>query len=78
MRRERRLRSADDLVRIFNEMFPVGSVVLWRSVGKDLAGNEHHSYVVASPAFNSYGNAVVFFQGKSGFCSIEPQFVKYD
>jgi hypothetical protein len=68
-------KSNKQLIDAFNEMFPIGSKCLWRSVadGKE----KHKELTVRSKAFDSYGQAVVFFEEISGYCSIEPQFVDY-
>lgn len=63
------------LVKKFNSMFPVGAECYWRSIGKD--GVPFDRLTVRSIAYVSNGQPVVFFEGKSGYCSIEPRFVSY-
>lgn len=63
------------LVKQFNELFPVGSTVLWRSVADDAF--EHKPFKVEAPAFLSNGNPVAFLESKSSYVSISPAFVDY-
>lgn len=67
--------SPDKLVEIFNSLFPVGSTVRWRSIGKDSV--PFQNYTVRGKAINNHGSAVCWFHERSGMCSIEPQFVDY-
>lgn len=63
------------LVERFNKRFPIGAKVQWRSIGKDDVPFEE--VTVKSAAFDSHGQAVVFFEERSGYCSIDPRFVNY-
>lgn len=71
---------ADDvcerMVAEFNDRFPVGSVVLWRSAS--IPEEPFKPYKVRSAAYLNNGKTpVVFLEGKSGFVSIEPEFLNY-
>lgn len=62
------------IVKRFNENYPVGSKVGWRSVALD--SFPYNIYEVSSPAFITSSNyPVVFFKDKLGYCSIEPKFI---
>lgn len=63
------------LVERFNKLFPKGSKVEWRSINSD--GVPYKTVTVQCEAYDSYGNAVCFFNEVRSFCSIEPGFVKY-
>lgn len=65
----------DQLIETFNNTFPVGSPCPWRSVGQE--GVEHQQMIVRTKAFESNGQAVAYFEGKAGYCSIDPMFVDY-
>lgn len=67
--------STKRLIEMFNKRFPVGSRVRWRSVGNDSA--EYQLVIVRSPAYDMHGQPVVFFEERSGCCSIMEQFVDY-
>lgn len=64
-----------ELIDRFNEKFPVGSKVYWRNVGKD--SEPYEIVTVKSDAWDQHGMEVVFFEEKSGFCSIGPGHVDY-
>ena len=58
----------------FNKKNLIGSQVLWRS---NSLTDTYISYETTSVAFLSNCNEpVVFFKGKSGYCSIEKKFIK--
>ena len=59
------------IVNGFNDEFPVGSKVMWRPSVRA----ESIEVTVKSPAYNNYGMPVAFFHERSGFCSVEPQFI---
>lgn len=63
------------LINKFNRLYPVGSKVMWRSVNHD--GVEYQEVTVQTPAYDSYGQPVCFFNERPAFCSIEPGFVDY-
>lgn len=63
------------LVEYFNKNYPVGSVILWRSVSVETY--PYTEMKVKQPAFLSNNQAVVFLQERPGFVSIEPEFVNY-
>lgn len=63
------------LVNKFNSLFPVGTKVHWRSVGRD--GVPYQIVTVQHPAYVSHGQPVVFFEERRGYCSIEENFVNY-
>lgn len=65
----------EELVSIFNQLYPVGATVLWRGWGVE--GEPFLAYTVKSPAFVRHGQALVFFNEKSACCSIDPGFVHY-
>lgn len=64
----------DLIVTEFNKKHPVGSSVYWRAMAVE--SSSYRKMTVKSEAFNSHGTSVVFFEEKSGFCSIEPQFLE--
>jgi hypothetical protein len=64
-----------NLVEKFNEQFPVGSSVRWRSIASDKAA--YREYTVHAAARLQHGQPVTWFVEKSGMVSIEPQFVDY-
>jgi len=68
--------AAEKMVAKFNRLYPVGDGVYWRSYVSDAAPYKYMT--VKTPAFVANGQPVVFFQERSGYCSIEPEFVKYD
>lgn len=61
------------LVGKFNERFPVGSKVNWRSHSR----LEYKEMTVKYKAIIQNGQAVCWFDEKSSCCSIEPEFVEY-
>lgn len=61
------------IVRQFNETYPVGSTVLWKSVALEDAPAE--KVTVNCKAYMHYGMPVVFFNEKPAFCSIEPEHI---
>lgn len=61
------------LIERFNKRFPIGSMVRWRSY-KD---GPLMQMITRTEAFDSNGQPVVFFENKTGFCSIDPMFVDY-
>lgn len=65
--------SPELLVQHFNNLFPVGSTVMWRLHEHQVFGY----YIVHSEAFVSEGQPVVFLKGYSGFVSIRKPFVSY-
>lgn len=66
---------ADQTVEKFNEQFPVGATVRWRSIANDKM--PFQEYTVDLPARNQNGQAVAWFRERSGMVSVEPQFVDY-
>lgn len=68
--------SNQELIEKFNEKFPVGAKVYWRSVAYDTY--PHRIFEVRGAAFDMNGQAVAFLKGKAGCVSIEPQFLNYD
>lgn len=66
---------ADPLIIKFNERFPAGSKVRWRPAA--VHGVPYETMTVKYPAYDNYGQPVVFFYERSGCCSIEPDFVDY-
>lgn len=68
---------AEQLVKKFNTLFPVGSEVLHRKV--NLKGQPFEKRIVKSEAYvSSSYDAVAFFEGLSGYYLIEPNFIDYD
>lgn len=63
------------LINRFNELYPVGSICLWRPVSRDSC--EHLTMTVKTAAYEANGMALVFFEERGGCCSIDPAFVKY-
>jgi hypothetical protein len=64
----------------FNEQFPVGTKLEWRSLA-----SERQPYVkvtVSAPAFitgvGKFCTPVAYFLERSGYCSVSPDFAKYD
>lgn len=67
---------ANQLVAEFNNQFPVGSTVMHRTMASK--STPFIERKVKGEAFAAHGNtAVAFFEGISGYCSIEPEFVQY-
>jgi hypothetical protein len=66
----------EDLIEKFNEKFPVGARVFWRSCAHE--SYPHGAYEVRGVAFDMNGQAVAFLKGRAGAVSIEPQFVDYE
>ncbi|WP_233898323.1 hypothetical protein [Tenacibaculum piscium] len=67
---------AESIVEMFNENFPVGSVVRQRNVGVKTFPFKNR--IVKTKAFLSQnGEPVVFFTGVSGYYSILPDFIDY-
>ena len=60
----------------FNQKFPVGATVRWRSVGKP--GVPYREYTVQHAACNHNGTAVAWFAERTGMVSVEPAFVDYE
>lgn len=60
------------IVEVFNKYYPVGSLVQWKPTTR----SEAIEVTVKHPAYPHYGQAVAFFEERSGFCSIEPQFLE--
>lgn len=58
----------------FNEHHPVGSTVYWRSMAVE--SSEYKKMTVQTSAYDHHGMPVCFFKEKSGFCSVEPQFME--
>jgi hypothetical protein len=75
-REKARAYDAQQLVQKFNNKFPVGSKVMHRSTAiKSIPFTER---IVKSEAFVSNSTqAVAFFEGLSGYYSIDPEFVQY-
>lgn len=61
------------LVETFNSLYPVGEKAPYRSSPV----SEYRELTVRDEAFITNGMAVVFFEEKSGYYSIEKCFVKY-
>lgn len=66
---------SEKLVEKFNEIFPVGSTVMWRSIA--IESVEHQPFTVISKATLLNGQPIVCFAEKHGYVSIEPVFVDY-
>lgn len=67
---------AQKSVEKFNELYPVGSTVSLRKVASK--SFPYAEYTVKSEAFvANETNPVAFFNGISGYFSIEPDFVSY-
>lgn len=62
------------LIETFNQRFPVGSKCRWRSA----LSQPYTEVTIKHAAYDSHGQAVAFFQERSGFCSIDPRFVDYN
>ena len=58
----------------FNEKYDIGDTVLWKPVSTH--GYTPVEMTVKSPAYSNFGKPVVFFNERSGFCSIEPEHLK--
>lgn len=67
--------NTQDLINKFNEKYPIGSKVMWRSVNHP--AYEHKQYEVREPAYLMTGRAVAFLKDKAGCVSIAPEFVDY-
>lgn len=67
--------TVNELVEKFNEQFPVGSTVGWRSIDSDKM--PHRDYTVQFAAVNHHGQPVAWFKERTGMVSIEPRFVDY-
>lgn len=70
---QKEIKIQNKLVEKFNSTFKIGSFVKF----KKTKFSEEKEVTVKSEAFMNHGNAVVFFNEISGFCSIEPIFVSY-
>lgn len=67
---------ADRFIKKFNEQFPVGSTVMWRSVG--MKEYPYKEYEVRTAAFtSSSGEPVTYVKGIIGYVSVLEDFVKY-
>ncbi|MBN1989395.1 MAG: hypothetical protein JW783_08370 [Bacteroidales bacterium] len=67
---------AISLVEKFNKLYPVGSTVTLRKIA--ISSSPYLEYTVRHEAFVANGlDPVAFFDGISGYFSIEPDFVKY-
>lgn len=70
-------KKATELVAKFNELFPVGATILFRSVA--VRNSTYSPYKVTAAAFiASCGEPVAFLEGRSGYVSIDPDFVNYE
>lgn len=68
---------AQKLVDRFNKLYPVGATVSLRKVARD--SFPYTEYTVKSEAFVANETSpVAFFNGISGYFSIEPDFIKYN
>lgn len=68
---------AEQLVKKFNTLFPVGSEVSHRKIS--LRGQPFVKRIVKGEAFvSSSYDAVAYFEGLSGYYSIESNFIDYD
>lgn len=67
---------AQNLVEKFNQLYPVGSKVMLRKVASK--SFPYQKYIVKKEAFctNSF-DAMAFFDGISGYFSIDTDFVQY-
>jgi hypothetical protein len=65
----------ENLVEKFNEMFPPGSTVRWRSIGKENV--PFREYTVLYAAADHNGTPVAWFKERTEMCSVEPAFVDY-
>lgn len=66
----------EEIVEKFNEQFPIGSTVKWRSISSDKV--PYKQYTVRTSAVVQHGQPVVWFHEKAGMVSIEPRFVDYN
>ena len=62
------------IVKWFNKFHPVGSTVYWRSINSETV--PFQKMTVQSEAYETNSSPVCFFKEKSGFCSVEPQFLE--
>jgi len=65
---------AELIVKQFNKWYPVGCTLLWKSIStpncKPIQVTvKYPAYIAAS------GQPVAFFKERSGYCSVEPQFI---
>jgi hypothetical protein len=67
--------AAKNLIKRFNELYPVGSQFKWRPVASDQS--PYQLMTVRFPAYDMNGQAVAFANEKSGCISISDQFVDY-
>ena len=68
-------RTKEQIVELFNETFPIGSICKLRKVARK--EYPYQNYTVIAKAFVRGGNALCFFEELSGAFCIEPRFVKY-
>jgi hypothetical protein len=62
------------IVKQFNEWYPVGCTLYWKPIAKE--GIEPIFVTVKHKAYISPSNqAVAFFNERSSYCSIEPEFI---
>ena len=66
----------DELVKTFNQKFPVGSTVRWRSLNSDKC--PYREYTVMCEATNHFGTPITWFREKTGMVCISAGFVDYD
>lgn len=67
--------SAAATVQKFNDRFPIGSTVSWRSIASDKC--PYRDYTVLYQATVHHGLPVAWFAEKSGMVSVEPKHVDY-
>ena len=67
--------SAEALVKMFNQQYPVGSRVLWRPIGGATVPFEWVTVSVRAILID--GAPVSGFEEREGFYSIEPEFLNY-
>ena len=63
----------EKLITGFNALYPIGAKLGFRPA----VGLDPQMVTVKTPAYNHYGNPVVWFEEITSFCSIEPCFIDY-
>lgn len=68
-----RVKDAQKIVDAFNALYVIGSPVNWRSA----TNSDYKESITRSNAFVQNGQALVFLEKRSGYVSIDKQFLKY-
>lgn len=63
----------EKLIAGFNALYPVGATLEFRPA----VGEDAQTVTVKHPAYNHQGKPVVWFNERTSFCSIEPDFIVY-